>query len=626
MMYINHPPTLLPIHAARAFVVTATCIAMTACLAAREITPDVEPMCFSTADCDGGETCDDNICWGNPPNRSFAARISPPVDSWPELAPTEIRELQIGADGAIQNLAFAETISVTGRVVLDCGQTPAPDCVADESLSARISFTQPSIIPGQPPYTRTVLTEPDVADGQLSFSVSLPRSDTAYEVSIVPLGKMGPNADATLPAAAQAPPARRTLLAEEDTEVEWRLGTPEDHNLVTGLVVNLVEEGLANMQVFAVKSGQPLSADKRISSMMETDDSGAFSLLVPVEYEQFDLIALPLADSSIPSLRVSGRDPDIDAGVRPSDEATSVPALDLPAYEHWNMGAMVMPGYGFPFTYTLPVHGIDSSGDELPISGATVRVTTIISEVGDTVATFSTVAYTDDEGNATLELIPGSDNQNRTYLADIEPLGESEHAIRHGHELDIGPAQGGVLEGVELDRRIAVSGLLFTADGNPALEAIVQARLSPAFRQRLSEDARVVIDALHLPSVPTDQSGRFVLWLDPILADSFAIYDLRMTQTDKLAPVGSLRGVDMSEQTEFGVVELDPFDWPSASYARGPVLNLDGVPVPDAQVRLFEVLRDGNVCEDSDDEPCVSVFRGISDADEDARVMLVLPE
>lgn len=584
-------------------------LASSACLAAPdESQPLFEPMCASSADCESGETCDIGICWGNPPPRAFAAMLFPPVEGRPDLAPTEIVQLSIDSAGNVEDLVFAESALVSGRVVLDCGMTPSPGCDPTRSIAARITFSRPSRIPGQPPYTRSVTSVAGREAGESSFSVALPLAEVEYQVAVLPTGTAEGEGDPpTL-----APPSHRVLLADRDMNVEWRLGAPETHKVISGRVVDLLELGIPKMRVFAVESGAMASPDERISSIMTTGEDGGFSLRLPLAREQpFDLVAVPAEDGHTPALRVFGR---------------SAPTTE-PTAESTDIGLMVMPGYGQAVSYTVPVRGIDGNGDEVPIGGATVRVTTLLGgATEDTVATFSTLGYTDERGNATLQLLPPGNMQNRTYLADIEPLGSSHHAIRHGHELDVGTDAGGVLEAIRLERRVAVSGLVFTAAGEPAVACTIEARLSEAFRQDLDDDDRARVDGLQLPSTTTDQSGRFVLWLDDTLAATEAVYDLRFLQADPLAPQWSVRGVRMGEQTQFATVEIGTITLPSAAYARGTVRDLQGAPVGGAELRWFELQDDADTCGAALGQPCASVFRGLSDADDRGWVMLILPE
>ena len=569
--------------------------------------PEDFGMCDRASDCDLGEQCDEGICWGNPPDSTFAAILLPPVDGPLELAPTVIPELRIGNDGSIDDLAFAEPALITGRVVLDCGETPTLECDPRTSIAARITFTQASAIPGQPPYTRTVFSEAGLDIEQPSFAIALPRSDQPYHVEVLPNAVAGDVASEV--AVALAPPTSLELTPSQDIQVEWHLGSPDTHREFYGRVIDSLELPLPDMQVFAVAAGAPMSADERISSITATDESGFFTLaMVAGEEKPFDLIAISSTDNSVPALRVRGRDP-----------------IDPFAQDPVDVGSLVMPPYGLPQQYTVPVRGIDNNGDKAAIAGATVRVTTILSAAeDDTIATFSSVAYTDELGDASLQLIPGN-NSNRVYIADIEPLDDSHHATLHGYTLDVGASQGGFLEEVSLEARVAVGGEIRTADGMPAAGTTVEARLAAGFRSELEAHERALVERLHLPSTVTDQSGLFVIWLDQSLAERDAVYSLRLTPADPLAALSSVPEVDAGEENEFGTVELPVIELPTASYARGVITTDDGTPVPGAELRLFELVTDEAACEGGP-QPCVSLFRGLSDADDDGEVMVILPE
>ena len=75
-----------------AFLVLAT---SASCISLESRPLGYEPMCARSSECDPGERCDEGICWGNPPDRQFAAMLLPPVDGPAELAPTQITGMPV---------------------------------------------------------------------------------------------------------------------------------------------------------------------------------------------------------------------------------------------------------------------------------------------------------------------------------------------------------------------------------------------------------------------------------------------------------------------------------------------------------------------------------------------------
>lgn len=574
-------------------------------------TPEYEPMCSTSADCDPGESCDEGICWGNPPDRRFAAVLVPPLDGWPELAPTEIPDLGVAPDGWARSLGFAPTGTIKGRVVMACGDLPLGECNPLLSIDAQVSVIKPSTIPGRPDYMLTVTSLGGLPEGQPSFTLTVPLSEEPYEVSVVPT-----RGASTMPADTSArelaPPVRFSLVVTNGVDVTWVVGDPALHKVVTGRVVDAVGRGMAGMQVFALGKDHPLATAARRSSVALTDSQGSFRLRIPLGLEpSLDLIAMPVDEGSVPTLRVSDL---VIPDPLPGETAPIV--LEQP---------LQMPSHGTPVVYTLPIRGMDRTGNTVNVSGATVRVTTYLPGLTpNAMATFSKLTFTDDQGNAQLSLIPGSTVENRTYVVSVEPLPNTDHAALYDQVIDIGSNQGGFLATITLPRRMAVGGAVFTAKGEPAYQTTVTASFAPSFRQTLSSEDRSVADNQQLSSTGTDPSGRFVILLDETFAGSPVIYDLELAPGDPLAAFCTVRNVDMRQRDEAGVVELADISLPGAAYARGILTTASGRAVPGASLQLYEIVEDP--CPELTECPSRSLFRGLSTAREDGQVRLVLPE
>jgi hypothetical protein len=587
--------------------------------------PEVPPMCITTADCAAGKICAEGLCWGNPPDGQFAAVLMPPSEGWPELATTEIPALSIAANGWIENLHFAETALIAGRVVLACSEESG--CDSQASIEAQISFVKPSTIPGRPDTTRTVTSVAGITGSEPSFTVALPLSDVPYRVLVVPSRSASAMTAPDMDPSALAPPLRTCLDVSEapagSYAVEWALGDPLVHKVALGRVIDAAERGMAGMQVMATgeSAGPALSCEPggpaptgRSSSIATTDADGYFSLRIPRGMNQLDLVATSVEPGLVPTLLVTGveiPDPEYDEPVELSQR------LQMP---------ITQP----PEPFVIPVRGLNSNGVDVPVRGAAVRFTTeLLGLTSNTRAIFSASTFTNETGHAALDLIPGNVMQgNRGYVVSVEPLPSSEHATLHDHTVEVGPEQG-LLASIQLQRRVAVGGMVHTAEGLPAFQAVVAARIAPGFREALSPGARAVVDNLQLPSASTDTSGRFVLWLDDELGAKSAIYDLEITLADPLEPMWTVRNIDMSTPTGTGVLELPGITMPAASYARGLVLAPAASPdaqrtVPQASLRLYEIL-DQDTCGSS---PCprVAIFRGQSTSREDGLIRLILPD
>jgi hypothetical protein len=597
------------------------------CIEAPVASPMQRSMCESNSDCDvsAGEVCYQAICWGDPPAQPYAAVLIPP-EGRTDLIRTELPLLSIASDGTLDKLAFAKPVTVEGRVVVACKEsTPEAPCDPERSIAAQIYVTRPSRIPGAPPYVTTVPSVAGAEAGSPSFVLRLPpgQAGETYDVTVVPLDQTEDGDEAG--AAYQAPPARFTIEATEDRkELVWALGDPTALRTVRGRVIDAVGEAVTGMRVFAIARGIPMELAARNSSLGITDETGAFTMRIPqsaLDRDIIDLVIAPRDPGAAPTLRV---------------RELLVPEPTLTEDDAVDVGSFRMPSYGELQSFTVPVVGIDSGGNKVPIAQAEVGITTYLEAVDPRIeATFSAQAYTGDDGNVTLALIPGSGVENRRYVARVVAPAGSQHASIHALELDVGSTQGGVLEAIRLGSRTVITGTILTAEGEPAAGTVVTSDLSLAFRWSLEPAPRSTVDLLQQPQVVANQSGDFLLWLDGHLLDMPARYDLEIRPADPLLPQWTWRNVDPTQrERDADPVDLGRLVLPAAAYARGDVVGPDSLPVAGAKVGLYAISQDQTLCETadwpsgSDSQDCVvpPAYLGPFPSRDDGSVMLVLPD
>jgi hypothetical protein len=603
-----------------------------ACIEAPVAPPAERGMCQVDSDCNAsaGAVCDEAICWGAPPAQPYAAVLIPP-EGRTDLVRTELPLLSIAADGALPELAFAKPVTIEGRVVVACKEsTPEAPCDPARSIAAHIYVTRPSRIPGAPPYVTTFPSVAGAEAGSPSFVLRLPpgQAGEPYDVTVVPLDQTDQNepteADAAGPAYL-APPARFTLEATEDRkDLVWELGDLTALRTVRGRVIDAVGDAVAGMRVFAIPSGIPMELAARSSSIGVTDAAGGFTLRIPqsaLDHDVIDLVIAPRDPGAAPTLRV---------------RELLVPEPALTEDDTVDVGSFRMPSYGEPQFFTVPVVGIDSGGNKVPIAQAEVGITTYLETVDLRIeATFSAQAYTGDDGNVSLKLIPGSGVENRRYVARVVAPAGSQHASIHALDIDVGATQGGVLEAIRLGNRAVVTGTIVTATGEPAAGTVVTPDLSLAFRWNLEPARRSTVDLLQQPQVVTNQSGDFLLWLDGQLLDMPVRYDLEIRPADPLLPQWTWPDVAPTlRERDADPLDLGRLVLPGASYARGEVVGPDGAPVAGAKVGLYAISQDQTLCETTDwptgtdSVDCVvpPAYLGPFPSRDDGRVMLVLPD
>lgn len=584
-----------------------------------------EPMCHADSDCDApaGEICDDGICWGNPPDGvTFAAVLNPP-EGRPDLAPSEVPAVVFEDDGTALGLVFAETVTLSGRVVL------AGD--PDRSVAAQIRVERPSRIPGGPAYLRTAVAAPGRVAGELAFALRVPRlspNDPPYVVDVVPddgsLAEPGPDG----PPATVAPPLRFRIDGTRDLAgVDIAVGDPSALKGAAGRVVDAAGRGVPGLRVVARGRWSEDAPLERVSSVATTDTDGAFVLWIPIGMADwnYELVVQPPAGAVAPTLRVRGvRIPD------PVDGAfAELPPLSMPSFPS---GAR----------YAIDVIGRRPEGGVTPVEGALVEATAIlvdpvvpVGETGEVDAVYTARGVTDAAGRVELDLIPGG-TANRVYLLSIQPLPTSEFAAAHDVSVAVGPpgATGAnVLPAVELARRVAVSGVVVAADGTPAAGTTITARATAAFKWSLEPALQAKLDDFRYPAATADESGRFVLWVDAEVFGAAPVYDLDLVPgAGARAPRWTVRGIDLAAAAPGAGLDLGDVALPPASFARGAVLTGDGEAIAGAEVQLYEIAADDAAC-DSAFAPvdatgachAPAALRSVSQTDDAGTAVFVLP-
>ena len=583
-----------------------------------------EVMCYSTLDCDhaAGEVCDDGICWGDPPDGVvFAVTLEPPAGDT-ELVATEIASISIAPDGSADDLVFSDYVTLSGRVLLACDDNGDPSiCDPGSSIAAQIVVRRPSSIFGAPDYQVSVIAQDGVAPGTAAFALRLPPTapgGDSYEVRIIPdSGPLATKPYTGATPAQMAPPIRFSIEATTDVSgIEWVLGEPDEHRVVTGRVVDAAMRGMEDMQVWALGKWSPFSEVERGSSLATTDSEGFFTLRIPTAMEDvFNLVAKPAPGNLVATLQANDvyiPDPDVNE----PDAVFVVPDLR-------------MPSHGGAVTFNIPIKGFDGNGVLAPVPGADVRFTTVLADDQQFRAEFESQAFSDVNGDVSVQLIPGGLTQTRTYVVRVSPPPSSVYASLFDMEISV-PAGGAEwLEQIMVERRVAVRGRLENNAGAKLPNTTVVARAGLGFVFALDAENQVLLGDLQFPTAITDENGDFVLWVDRQLVGNAAAYDLDfLPPPGSAAPRWSRHNVSTDDENNVGVVDLGVITLPAASYARAPVLTPLGDPVVDAEVRLYEVSEESLVCGTNVDADCVAgaILRGLWKSREDGWVWLVLPE
>lgn len=554
---------------------------LAACL---DVPEGPRPECESTADCRAahGEVCEEGVCWGDPPEGTFAAVVTPPSERG-DLVPKEITQLVMTQAGWIHGLQLEKPATMAGKVEADCtGITPC-----DRSVAATITVTRASQFQGGPGFKTVVTTVPSSADGA-SFELKVPRTkdgDSAYIVTIVPSGRDAePPANGASTSAQQVPPHRLELEVRGDKTHPPIILGGQHLPVITGIVQSAGGAGLAQYRVVALgrwEAGSPLT---EVSTVDYTDGDGGFKLVLAEDLVgDVEIVARPYGAVVAPTLRLDKI---------PSDRSSSL-ALVQPAL----LGGMT--------EVTIPVRGKVGTGEVAPVSGARVKVTARIEpDLSGTAATFTAEGTTNDAGEVQLQLLDGPVISG-LYKLDVVPPASSNVGVIHQLGLDELGAALANPGGLILPARVPIRGVVVDSTGAPLKDVAVTARPSLRFLWDLEGDPQAFLNAVPASTTVTPATGEFVVWVDPQLAGAWGLYDLQLeppmsTKYPTRAPTWVEREIAIPGMEGPAPREV----WlPDAAFVHGQVTDPANNAVEGAEVKIFRIETSLALCNDVRYEP-----------------------
>lgn len=595
---------------------------------------DGQAMCEVSTDCPSvNHLCDQGVCWGDPPDpRRFAAVLIPPADR-SDLAPTELTQITIAPDGTIGGMDFGPTVTLHGRIELGCGSAkqipngdPA-DCEPNTLIPAQVLIERTSSFAGGPQFRRTVLTNIEASEEEDSFSISLPMDGAEYQVTVLP-DEVSLESIASGGAQIQAPPFSTLVRSDSDIDVLWEIGSPDQLKKIEGCVISGVGNGTAfsGMRVSAIGKWTSFSKGTRASSLVSTDEEGCFSLSVPIDMQdEFDIVVKPGPGQTLPTIKLSDiyvRDPDIAAGEVIAHTITP----------------LIMPDLDPPVEFQLALQGRTGGGELEPILGASVTFDTVFqisdTETRDIQVSFSaqtvSSALEGTPGIAFAKLYPARGTNILDYRVRVSPTADAEHAAIFDGLVPIGSGEETtMLPALELARRIPVSGTITNSFNQVLANTPIKVSPSQVMREELTTAAeRALLDNLQFASELTGENGEFLVWLDPTLLGLFARYDIELAPSDfSSAPRWIFDGVSVDaapgEAVNLGVLPLPP-----ASYARGTIRDTQGLVVPGAEIRWYELSSNDDCAPPQKNQGCQRPARslGIWESDDAGDVIAVLPD
>jgi hypothetical protein len=542
------------------------------CLAPQQ-SDDQPAQCEIDTDCPyAGQSCEEGICWGSPPEGDFAAVIGPPARLRGGVITTEVPRVALSADGTTDDLIVQAPVTLAGHVRMAC-PAELPACTAPLPVPATITVTRGSRFAGGSDY-RTGAEAMRVADGG-AFEIDVPPSasgDAPYVVTVVPSSAdPKPEDDLAIDPAALVPPLRVEVHPDDDVGgLEIVLGGDGPRVLV-GKVLDGAGRAVAGARVTAYGRWDAALPLERVGALATTRSDGAFRLLIAGSAKPIvDVVVSPPVDTVAPALRL--RDLDASSNYR-------------------DLGQLRLPSYPGAVELRIPVAGYDPSGEAVSVAGAAITLSTTLDDgVGDddSVATFETTTTTDADGYGTVSLIPGTQTAARTYTLRINPPAGSSFASVYERTLVVG-ASPGTAETVRLPKRVPISGVVRDATGAPVAGVTVVAKPALRFAWTLDDQDQALLEGVQPPAQVTAPNGSFIVFVDPDVAGEPASYDLECDPASgSLLPRWTATDVKTGAAQEIRL--------PEAAYVRGVVRDSDGEPVADAEVRLFAAATEIDQC------------------------------
>lgn len=563
--------------------------------------------CLVNSDCNtvAGEVCDEGLCYGNPPAGAFAATLSAPATR-EDLISTEIPLLSLPADGWLGDLGLEAPVTISGRVEAAC--PPAQTNCPQVSIAADVRITRPSRFPGGPTLRLSAQSNAGLPRGTDSFSIRIPRThenDLPYLITIDPQGggDLPPPHGGKDPAEL-VPPRRLTFFAYEDLEHQTYVLGGADQAVISGTLKDPLGGYLTSYRVVALGRWDTSSAKTQVST---------------VDYTTTGQYSITLSDDIVGPVELVAKsyDPNV---VAPELHVTGL----SPITQQKNLAQPT--GLGSVVDVDIPIKGLAGDGQVKPVSGARVIVNGFIEAAfpGSATIIFSIETITGDDGVARLSLLDGV-ALAASYRLRVVPPASSPLGVVYGAAIELANPKA-----VQLPSRVALRGTVVDFTGKPLGDVSVTARRSQRFLWSLAAPDQAFLDEIPAATALTPESGDFVVWVDPSIADAWAHYDLTFqTPMGSTAPNWSIRDLEIPRLASQMTVALDMVTIPDAAYLHGRIVDPAGLPVDSSALRIFQLPSDNLLCSQVGYAPdgcnVDALALGQGESDETGTVRLALP-
>jgi hypothetical protein len=529
--------------------------------------------------------------------------LSPPADH-PELVTREITNAVVRSDGRISTLEFEGPMTFSGRLDATC---VAPLECDRMDLQATVTVTRSSLFAGGPGFK--AVADAEMSNDGAKFSLKVPHPDavTPFFVTIVPQPRGDDNVEMSV--AQFVPPMHMRVDTISDGTKPLTLGAI-DLSTIEGTLLGSSGSGLAHYRVVAMGRWEEGSAPVEVSTVAYTGSDGAFRLFI--------------------SKDVTGT---VEIVARSTDPDVVAPVLHLAAVSYSAAGVQAPQrtlsqpaNLGSPTTRHLHIGGVNGSGSPVDIVGARVHVGATVPTPEGGTAVFAAEGMTGDDGSVDLALLDGALAQS--YTLEVVPPASATVGAIYAQPFSLSDPTD-----IILPSRVRVRGVVLDAAGKKLEGVSVTARPASRFAWNLDDNAQTFLNGIALSTAVTNESGEYVVWVDPALGDVPAVYDLsldppRSTGFRERTPTWIESDVEISQVTSGDTVSNVTL--PDAAFIHGDVVDSVGTPVPNAEVKMFRISTPAAaVCSSVQNppSPCPSnaVLLGRGTASAPGAVELTLP-
>jgi hypothetical protein len=562
--------------------------------------------CMVDSDCNtvAGEVCNEGLCYGNPPAGQYAATMSAPIER-EDLISTEIPSLSLPASGLLPDLELETPVTFSGRVEAYC---PGSSTCSTLSIAAEVRLTRPSRFPGGPALRLSAQAKAGVPRGTDSFTIQIPRThdgEAPYTVTIDPAGGgEQPASNGGTDPAELVPPRRIELTATGNLEHQTYTLGGADLPVLSGTLKDAFGTSLTGYRVVALGRWDTTSAKTEIST---------------VDYVSNGQYALTLAEGAIGPIEIVAR---------PYDHNVIAPELHLNGLMPVTQTRLIAQptGLGGRVDLQIPIKGLTGDGQVKPVSGARVIIVGQQDSAyqGAPALSFTVETITGDDGVAKLAVLDGA-QLAASYRLQVVPPASSTLGVVYGATLSLdAPAA------VQLPSRVGLRGRVIDIDGQPLGDVSVTARRSLRFLWSLDATDQGFLDEIPAATTITPDSGDFVVWVDPALADAWGHYDLTFeTPKGSSSPDWVIPDFEIPRVAGQMTVSLGDVVIPDAAYIRAKVVDPAGNPVEGSALRIFLLPTDNLLCSQVSHAPdgCRVDATVVGDGESDAQgiVRLDLP-